>query len=55
MAVSSQANYTDTVTVAASEFSASFYGSRVLHGQRNESLQLLISVFWTRDATFSFK
>jgi hypothetical protein len=37
------------------EVSANFCGKRVLRGQRNEFPRLLISVFYTAAATFSFK
>jgi hypothetical protein len=55
MASSFQENYTNRAAVGVGEVSVNFCGYRVLRGQRNRSLSLLISVFYTEVATFSFK
>lgn len=45
VAISPQANYTDWETAVAGEASVDSYRQRVLCGQTNLSLRLLISVF----------
>jgi hypothetical protein len=53
--LSPQANYTDRATTAVGEVVPTFAGRGVLRGKRNGSPRPLISVFYTRAGTSSFK